>query len=242
MGEDALRALVERTSRAPDPCESLRILTALRREVDQLERELVARALAGGRSFADIAQALGVSRQAAHRRYRHLAGTVPPERPAAPPVAAGRGSTRLVITSEARQAFAHAREEARALGAVRVGTEHLLLGVLRSDGTAIADTLADLGVTLELARAHAEPTAVSEHAVVDDDAPAPALPPPPEGISRYLRSVLERALREAVARGQDAVGLDGLLLAALADEDGGACRTLLALGVEPDTLRARLQP
>src|SRR3954468_2458318 len=193
MGEDALRALVERTSRAPDPCESLRILTAPRRGGDQLERENVARALAAGRSFADVAQALGVSRQAAHRRYRHLAGTVPPER-ASEPVTPLRPGTRLAITSEARQAFSYARDEARALGAVRVGTEHLLLGMLRSDGPAIADTLVDLGVTLDLARAHAEPTAVTEQVVVNGDGPVASVPaPPPEGISRYLRSVLERA-------------------------------------------------
>jgi hypothetical protein len=235
MGEDALRALVEEASRAPDPCASLRALTTLRREVDELERRQVARALAGGRSFADVAHALGVSRQAAHRRYRHLAGTVPPPEPASAQAAPAEAPTRVAIPAPVRLAFALAREEARALGAAKVGTEHLLLGILRAEDGGPAAVLRELGVTLDVARQCAEPTAV-EHQIVEDDLP----PARREGISRYARSVFEQVLREAVARGEPTVDLDDLLLAALRDGDGGAARTIQALGVDPGAVRERL--
>jgi hypothetical protein len=57
---------------SPDPVDALRALTALRDELDVLEHEQVRRALDGGDTFADVARGLGISRQAAHRRYRYL--------------------------------------------------------------------------------------------------------------------------------------------------------------------------
>src|SRR4051794_21479314 len=143
MREDALRALVDEASRAADPCTALRALRTLRREVDDFERDQVARALAAGRSFADVANALGVSRQAAHRRYRHLAATPRASGAAAEP------EPRVAIPTAVRQVFALAREEARALGAAGVGTEHLLLGILRSDEPEPRGVLERLGVSLD---------------------------------------------------------------------------------------------
>jgi transposase-like protein len=65
--------VVARTRRmllAGDPLRALYELHALRADLDRLERELAGRALGGGASFAAVARALGISRQAAHRRYR----------------------------------------------------------------------------------------------------------------------------------------------------------------------------
>lgn len=233
MAEDAVRALAERALREPDPCTALRTLRALRREVDDLEREQVRRALAAGRSFADLASALGVTRQAAHRRYRHLSG-----RDAAAPAPAGPPRSRVLITSEVRRAVARAREEARALGAAKVGTEHLLLGIIGEEAGAVAGLLREFGVELEAARLEAQPTALQEEAVIVDGEP---VPPGPDGISPYARSVFEQSLREAVVRGDGYIGPDHLLLAALRDPDGGASRTLAALGVDPDAVRDRLR-
>lgn len=232
MSEDeAVRALVERALRAPDPCAALRTITALRREIDELERAQVSKALGSGRSFADVAHALGVSRQAAHRRFRHLGGAAPDPPPAARP------PSRVLITSEVRRAVACAREEARGLGAAKVGTEHLLLGILRAGAGPVAALLAELGVQLEAAREKAQPTALQEEVIVEGR-PVPA---GPEGISPYARGVFEQSLREAVARGDGYIGVDHLLLASLRDREGGACRTLDALGVDPEAVRERLQ-
>lgn len=53
------------------------------------------------------------------------------------------------FTSEARSVVISAQEEARALGHDYIGTEHLVLGLLKDDAGKAADVLADAGVTLE---------------------------------------------------------------------------------------------
>lgn len=57
-----------------DPRVILESVTALRRELDALEPELISRALAAGASWSQIGRALGVSKQAAHREHRHRTG------------------------------------------------------------------------------------------------------------------------------------------------------------------------
>ena len=63
---------------ATQPAEALVAVVALRRMADSLERRAVAHALAQGWSWADVAEALGVSKQAAHKR---LAPLLPKPRP-----------------------------------------------------------------------------------------------------------------------------------------------------------------
>lgn len=55
-----------------DPAEALSAVVALRRMADKLERRAVARALSDGWSWSDVAEALGVTRQAAHKRLAPL--------------------------------------------------------------------------------------------------------------------------------------------------------------------------
>jgi hypothetical protein len=230
---DRLRELVEHAVRAGQPGAALRAMTALREELDAFERLQVARALDTGQSFTDVARALGISRQAAHRRYRDLVGvSLPDER------AAGQG--RVVVTSEARAAVTLAREEARAMGARAVGSEHLLLGLIRSRVPSVVRALEAGGVTLADARRCAQPTLV-------DGAPPPSslgasdgVGDGPRGISAYARAVFDHALRAAVKRGDGYVGADHLLLASLEDPNGGACRTLTELGIDPESVRSRL--
>jgi hypothetical protein len=58
------------TLMARDPLTALDELQALRAELDAYEKALVYRALGSGTTFAAVARSLGISRQAAHRRYR----------------------------------------------------------------------------------------------------------------------------------------------------------------------------
>ena len=60
---------------SPDePAEALAAVVALRRMADKLERKAIIRALNQGWTWAQIAEALGVSRQAAHKRHSGLVG------------------------------------------------------------------------------------------------------------------------------------------------------------------------
>ncbi|RXZ63966.1 helix-turn-helix domain-containing protein [Pelagerythrobacter rhizovicinus] len=60
-----------------DPEEALAAVVALRRLADGIEREAVRTALRHGWSWSNIAQGLGVSKQAAHRRLAGLARDIP---------------------------------------------------------------------------------------------------------------------------------------------------------------------
>jgi hypothetical protein len=231
---ERVRALTDHALAATEPAVALRALSALRDELVAFERLQVARALDGGETFAGIAKALGISRQAAHRRYRDLVGVSMPH----PEPAHGTRPGRIIVTSEARTAVNLAREEAASLGTGIVGSEHLLLGILRSRDRRATNALRCAGVTLEAARECAQPAMV-------DGSPPEATPPPPVhrgpgGISAYARAVFEQSLREAVARGDGYIGVDHLLLATIADPHGGASRTLRGLGADLDEVRGQL--
>ncbi|HWK29136.1 MAG TPA: Clp protease N-terminal domain-containing protein [Solirubrobacter sp.] len=116
-------ALLESALTDPVPTRALTTLTELRRELDELERVHVARGLQAGDSYADVARPLGISRQAAHRRYRGLATNAP----AAPP-------PKPTLTPEARTALIRAREEAAKLGSGSVDSTHLLLAIAAQRG------------------------------------------------------------------------------------------------------------
>src|SRR6188472_771923 len=68
----AICRLAGEAADAADPEVALEALTRLREELEQFERQQVARALTAGRSFGAIARALGISRQAVHRRFSGL--------------------------------------------------------------------------------------------------------------------------------------------------------------------------
>jgi hypothetical protein len=54
-----------------DPAEALAAVVALRRLADRLERAAVARAIQEGWTWQHVAEALGITRQAAHKRHAH---------------------------------------------------------------------------------------------------------------------------------------------------------------------------
>ena len=63
-------------SKTDDPEQAFASVVALRLMADRLERKAVAEALARGWSWARIAQALGVSKQAAHKRLSGITPTI----------------------------------------------------------------------------------------------------------------------------------------------------------------------
>jgi hypothetical protein len=222
-GDRQLGELLRRAVSTDDPDDALRAITVLRGELDRLERDAVSCARVAGASWSSIADALNITRQAAQKRHR---GATPA------PHAAPAPMRTVLVTAPARMAVRLGRQEARAMGSELVGSEHLLLGILRSGDQRTVGVLEELGVTLEDARAAAQPTLI--------DGQPPPEPAAKDGISSYARSVLEQSLREAIARGEGFIGVEHLLLALLREEAGGAARTLHELGVDPEAVRERL--
>src|SRR4051812_45957043 len=124
---------------APDMLMALSALTNLRADLDTFERDRVRDALEDGVSFAAVARALGISRQAAHRRYREL--VVPDTRPL----------TRVPLSSAGRATLTRARDEAAALGAGQVDGVHVILALIA------AGYLPAPGLSIREARLYAGP-------------------------------------------------------------------------------------
>jgi ATP-dependent Clp protease ATP-binding subunit ClpA len=221
-----IERLARETVEITDPVTALRALTALRRELDATEPEIVQRALHAGASWSQIARALGVTKQAAHRKYRHLFDQAWGETPGAP---------RMTISNEARRSVQFAREEANRLGQPAVGTEHILLGILRCEDSLAARALNAEGVTLEAARNCLQTTMPG--------IPLSALERPADGnaVSTHARRIIEGARREASRRGESRVGVEHLLLALLADSRSGAVQTLEQCRASPARVERRLE-
>lgn len=203
--------LADEAAAANHPEAALAALRGLREELVSFERSRVAEALRSGSSFGAVAKALGISRQAAHRRFRELAPT------AAEP---------LALSSHARRAVHLAREEAARTDSGELASAHLLIGVLRSGG-GTSSALESEGVTAEGARS----------SLPADDATRAA--PGCEGHGEG-RPLLWEAAEIARARRSRCIEAEHIALAALDAPDGRALRAITALGVRPAALRERL--
>src|SRR5881392_1332967 len=122
--------MLARAARLSDPADGLAAIREMRVHLAKLEATHVENGLRGGWRWSDVAAALDLSKQAAHRRY----------------ASAMRERLDAVRTAPpARLAVRLARQEADAMGEPAVGTHHVLLGLARLDGTPVAARLAALG-------------------------------------------------------------------------------------------------
>lgn len=122
----------------------------------------------------------------------------------------------------------HASEEARRLGHSFVGTEMMLVGLLRASDGIAASALNRMGVTLENARVELERLVGRGKG----DFVSAELPFTPRA-----RRALELSWNEARELGHHHIGSDHLLLGLIREGEGGSIRVLRNLGIEPGELR-----
>ena len=119
------------------------------------------------------------------------------------------------FTDRSRRVVVLAQEEARMLNHEYVGTEHILLGLIREDGGVAARALESLGISEEEARQQVEEIVGRGQA----DPARGHLPFTPQG-----KKVLQLSLREAIALGHGYVGTEHILLGLIREDDGVATR------------------
>jgi dihydroneopterin aldolase len=134
------------------------------------------------------------------------------------------------FTHRARQAVVLAQEEARRFNHNYVGTEHLLLGLLRLDEGLASRVLTSLDVSVEAVREQVG--SIVGYGEEEMGAQAPFTP--------RSKKVLELALREAMRLEHNYIGTEHLLLGLVRESEGVANQVLSNLDVERDEIRAKL--
>jgi ATP-dependent Clp protease ATP-binding subunit ClpA len=134
------------------------------------------------------------------------------------------------FTNRARIVMTLAQDEAQRLGHNYMGTEHLLLGLVREREGVAAIALKQLGVSLEDARA-----AVLHIIGHGDRIVAGEI-----GLTPRAKKVIELAVDEARRMGHHYIGTEHLLLGLLREGEGIACGVLESLGVNLERARVAI--
>jgi len=131
------------------------------------------------------------------------------------------------FTERARQVVVLAQDEARELRHNYIGTEHLLLGLLREEEGLAARVLMAFDVAVEDVRAD-----VARIIGVGDEIATGQIPFTPRA-----KKVLELSMREALSLGHQYIGTEHVLLGLARENEGVGARILLDFGVDAETLR-----
>jgi len=136
------------------------------------------------------------------------------------------------FTSRARAIVVLAQVEARAFNHNYIGTEHLLLGLIKEGEGVAVQALQALGVNLETIRQQVEEKI---DAGTQARAASGHIPFTPRA-----KKVLEFSLREALQLGHNYIGTEHILLGLIREDDGVAAQVLLGLGADHDRTRAEV--
>src|SRR5437667_184960 len=131
------------------------------------------------------------------------------------------------FTERGRQVVVLAQDEARALKHNYIGTEHILLGLLREEEGLAARVLESLDITVEEVRAQ-----VARIVGQGDEVTTGQIPFTPRA-----KKVLELALREALSLGHNYIGTEHILLGLVRENEGVAARILLDFDADAEKIR-----
>lgn len=224
--------------------QSLRFTEAARERLLELEHETdlarvefhhgLRRLHAAGGSLREIAEHFGLSHQRVHQIVDTAQG-------------AGKKGKRTMLlelikgrrtgvysqfNEDAESVVVRSQQEAADLGHGFIGTEHLLLGILRGSQDAAVRALATLGIDRGEVR-----DAIVQAVGLGDAAPtAERLP-----FTARAKKVLELSLRESLALEHDYIGPEHILLGLVRDTSGLAARILRDMGADPAGVRAEIE-
>jgi ATP-dependent Clp protease ATP-binding subunit ClpC len=132
------------------------------------------------------------------------------------------------FTERVRKVISLARQEAVRLYHDHIGTEHLLLGLVKEGEGVAAVVLTNLGINLDdLRRAVENSVTTGSETLVLGEVP----------LNQEARSALNYAVDEARKMNHTYIGTEHLLLGLLREERGLGCQVLQSLGVEIDLVR-----
>src|SRR5271167_3951023 len=131
------------------------------------------------------------------------------------------------FTERARQVVVLAQEEARTLKHNYIGTEHILLGLLREEEGLAARVLESLEITVERVRGQVVRIVGSGEEVTSGQIP----------FTPRAKKVLELALREALSLGHNYIGTEHILLGLVRENEGVAARILLDFDADSEKIR-----
>ena len=134
------------------------------------------------------------------------------------------------FTDRTRRVVVLAQEEARMLNHNYIGTEHILLGLIREGDGYAARTLESLGISLDAVRQQVE-----EIIGRGQQAPSGHIPFTPRA-----KKVLELSLRESLQLGHNYIGTEHILLGLLREGDGVAAQVLVTLGADLNRVRQQV--
>jgi ATP-dependent Clp protease ATP-binding subunit ClpC len=131
------------------------------------------------------------------------------------------------FTDRARRVVVLAQEEARMLRHDYIGTEHILLGLVREGGGVAAQALESIHISLEDVRQQVE-----EIIGLGQGVPTGPIPFTPRA-----KKVLEYSLREALQLGHTYIGTEHILLGLVRESEGVAAQVLVRYGANLDQVR-----
>ncbi len=134
------------------------------------------------------------------------------------------------FTDRARRVVVLSQEEARILDHDYIGTEHLLLGLIREGQGVAAKALESLGISLDSVRQQVEETVGR-----GQQAPTGHIPFTPQA-----KNVLRLALSESMALEHHYVGTEHILLGLMREGDGVAAQVLAQLGADLGLVRQQV--
>ena len=134
------------------------------------------------------------------------------------------------FTERAQKALLYAQEEARNMGHNYVGTEHLLLGLLREKDGAAAKVLTDMGMELDKMRNYIVQLVGKGNYNFNEGF----------GYTPRTKRVMELSFYEARNLGHNYVGTEHLLLALIREGEGVAARILKDANIDLEKIRTQI--